>query len=66
MGHTGRDDVADFLVEMQAAIDELPLDDMTPEDAVYILTALRTVTFKRVTAAGLRSTPRLRLIRCSP
>ena len=64
MGRTGRDDVADFLVEMQAAINELPYDDMTPEDAVVILTPLRTVTFRRrVNSGHLQPRPCLRLVR---
>ena len=66
MGRKGRDDVADFLAEMQEAINELPLDDMTPDDAVFILTALRTVTFRRRVNSRdlgrLASPPHLRVV----
>lgn len=62
MGRGGRDDVADFLAEMQEAINELPYNAMTPDDAAYILTALRTVTFRRTSAGYLQPRPRLRLV----
>lgn len=61
-----RDHVADFLAEMQEGINELPLDDLTPADAAYILTALRTVAHRRIAstaASGLRKSPNLRLVR---
>lgn len=54
--------MADFLAEMQEAIDELPYGDMTPDDAVFILTALRTVTFRRTNARDLQRRTRLRLV----
>ena len=53
----GRDHVADFLAEMQVAINELPYDAMTPADAVHVLTALREV------AARHSPRPPLRLLR---
>lgn len=41
-------DWGSLIAEMREAAEELPVDDLTPEDAFEVLTVLRTVTRRRI------------------
>lgn len=41
-------DRGSLIAEMREAAEELPVDDLTPEDAFEVLTVLRTVTRRRI------------------
>lgn len=43
-----RQDWGSLIAEMREAAEELPVDDLTPEDAFEVLTVLRTVTRRRI------------------
>lgn len=43
-----RQDWGSLIAEMREAAEELPVDDLTAEDAYEVLTVLRTVTRRRI------------------